>query len=307
MFDAGAIVIAELQAEWRRELELLQAQSREILASMRAEMIERLASFGADVTRRLADLHDGEPGRNGRDGEPGPIGARGEPGERGTDGAPGAAGPQGEQGPRGEPGHNGATGAAGAPGAKGDIGEPGRNGAMGERGLPGAKGDKGDAGSPGLMARVAPWTDRVCYEGELATHLGSTWQAECDTAKEPGTSENWRLIAAAGTAGRSLNVRGTYSAAEKYAALDVVTLDHGWFVARRDNPGPIPGPGWQSGPVGKRGEKGLPGDRGPKGDVGTAAPHWVGAKLEDKTLVAVLSDGTIGPRINLQPMFEDDD
>ena len=142
-------------------------------------------------------------------------------------------------------------------------------------------------------------------QGNLVQHLGSSWQAERDTAKEPGTSDDWRLIAAAGEPGVSFAIRGTWRAGERYKALDVVTLDNGWFVARRDDPGVFPGPGWQSGPVGRRGEKGLPGDKGPKGDPGKPAPHWIGARIEDKTLVAVMSDGTLGPKINLAAMFDE--
>ena len=341
LFDAGAWVIAQLRQDWTRHIELMEAQSREIIASMRAEMIERLAAFGADVDKRLANVHDGEPGRNGRDGElgqrgvqgepglrgePGPRGDPGEPGrngevgligppgvgergERGEKGDPGARGDPGEPGRNGDSGLIGPAGERGLPGERGergDPGEPGRNGANGERGLAGERGERGEAGPRGSLGGIVPWTDRIFYAGDLAAHLGSSWQAASDTAREPGASDDWRLVAAAGAPGASFSIRGTFSPAEKYRALDVVTLDHGWFVARRDNPGPIPGPGWQSGPVGKRGEKGLPGDKGPKGDPGKPAPHWVGTKIEDKTIIAVLSDGTLGPRINLAPMFEDD-
>ena len=285
----------------------MESQSREIIASMRAEMIERLAAFGADVDRRLANVHDGEPGRNGRDGErgergmQGDTGLRGEPGSRGDPGEPGRNGERGLPGDWSEPG---APGEHGERGDKGDPGEPGRNGAGGERGL---QGERGEAGPRGSLAGVVPWADRIFYAGDLVAHLGGTWQALRDTAREPGTADDWHVIAAAGAPGASFSVRGPFSAAEKYRALDVVTLDHGWFVARRDHPGACPGPGWQSGPVGKRGEKGLPGEKGPKGDPGKPAPHWIGAKIEDKALITLLSDGTLGPRINLAPLFEDDD
>jgi hypothetical protein len=149
-----------------------------------------------------------------------------------------------------------------------------------------------------------PWTDRIFYQGELATHLGSSWQAAADTAKEPGTSDDWRLVAAAGRAGAGFTIRGTYSAEAAYRALDVVTLDHTWFVARRDQPGRCPGPDWQSGPVGKKGDKGAPGERGATGAPGPPGPHWTGARIDGYSLVTTLSDGSSGPRISLQPMFE---
>ena len=306
LIEAGVTVIAELRRDWGRELELIQAQGRETIALMRAEMIERLAAFGAEVGRRVAEVRDGEPGRNGRDGAPGERGSgglQGEPGPKGEAGDPGEPGRNGQAGERGQDGPAGPAGAPGPKGDKGEAGEPGRNGQPGERGHDGPAGERGLPGPAGALRGVVPWAERIHYQGDLVAHLGSTWQAERDTAKEPGAADDWRAIATAGKPGASFTIRGTYRENESYKALDVVTLDHGWFVARRDHPGPIPGPGWQSGPVGKRGEKG---EKGPKGDPGKPAPHWVGAKIEDKTLVAVMSDGTLGPRVNLAAMFDED-
>jgi hypothetical protein len=65
----------------------------------------------------------------------------------------------------------------------------------------------------------------------------------------------------------------------------------------------VPG---KQGERGARGEPGSPGVRGEKGDAGApgaAAPHWIGVKIEGFDLITVLSDGTLGPRINLQEMF----
>jgi hypothetical protein len=112
------------------------------------------------------------------------------------------------------------------------------------------------------------------------------------------------MICAAGSPGASFAVRGTYDPKEAYGRLDVVVRDHGWFVARKDSPGECPGPDWQSGPVGKKGEKGVSGERGPKGEPGKAAPHWIGVKIDGFVLTTVLSDGTVGPRFSLAPMFE---
>jgi hypothetical protein len=286
---------------------------------------------------------EGEPGRNGTDGMPGPEGRMGIPGERGAQGEPGPAGepgrngldgagiagppgPMGPPGPTGpageairgeggEPGRNGTDGAQGPPGPrgeagpagpkgeaiKGDCGEPGRNGADGIQGPQGPQGEKGERGSVG---KVVPWSDRIFYAGELVTHGGSCWQATNDTAKAPGGGQDWQVIATAGAPGASFTVRGTYDPQHAYRQLDVVVLDHGWFVARRDDPGVCPGGGWQSGPVGKKGEKGMSGERGAKGEPGKAAPHWIGVKLDGFEVVAVMSDGTIGPRFSLAPMFE---
>lgn len=42
-----------------------------------------------------------------------------------------------------------------------------------------------------------------------------------------------------------MNLRGLHKPEETYKELDVVTRDGGSFVARYDNPGALPGPGWQ--------------------------------------------------------------
>jgi hypothetical protein len=178
----------------------------------------------------------------------------------------------------------------------GPVGPSGPQGERGERGVPGERGS---------VSKITPWSDQIVYSGELVTHRGATWQAIKDTAKEPSESnKDWQLIAAAGASGASFVVRGTYDPKAAYRQLDIAVLDHTWFIAKRDDPGTCPGPGWQSGPVGKRGEKGIPGERGVQGAPGKTAPHWVGVKLDGFNVVAVMSDGTIGPRFSLASMFE---
>jgi hypothetical protein len=54
--------------------------------------------------------------------------------------------------------------------------------------------------------------------------------------------------------GKGFEIRGTYDPAATYKKLDIVTLNASWFVARVDDPGPCPGPNWQSGPSGRRGK-----------------------------------------------------
>jgi hypothetical protein len=132
--------------------------------------------------------------------------------------------------------------------------------------------------------------DRVYHEGELVVFSGASYQAIKDTARVP-TAQDWRCIAARGNDGRDFNVRGTFDPSVAYQALDVVTLNHGWFVAKRDNPGPCPGNDWQSGPVGKRGDKGERGPRGLPGPSGQDALEWVGVKIDRSAyaLVAVMS------------------
>jgi hypothetical protein len=146
--------------------------------------------------------------------------------------------------------------------------------------------------------------------GELRDEV----QGEIDALRERVASLEARLartearLAEAETPAKFFTVRGTYSPAEKYRALDVVVRDNTWFVARRDDPGECPGPGWQAGPVGKRGEKGVPGERGPRGEQGApgkAAPDLLGATVADYDLIFVTKDGETkpGPRVSLLPMF----
>lgn len=56
---------------------------------------------------------------------------------------------------------------------------------------------------------------------------------------------------------RGFNLRGTFSLAAAYREGDVVALNGGSFAAKRDDPGPCPGPGWQL--LVARGKAGRPG------------------------------------------------
>jgi len=187
------------------------------------------------------------------------------------DGAPGEQGPAGELGPRGE------------------RGEPGPIGPQGERGEPGAAGERGAEGAPGKLPRVAEWQDRVYREAEVVTLAGGVWQAARDTGKAP-PHEDWTCIVAAGrdgADGRSLNPRATWSPDETYARLDIVALDGGAFVARRDDPGPCPGDGWQL--LAMRGKPGRPGEKGDsvKGDRGPPGPPVASIDLDETGMVTI--------------------
>src|SRR5215471_17254037 len=63
----------------------------------------------------------------------------------------------------------------------------------------------------------------------------------------------------------SVRVRGTYQPGISYVRGDMVALDGGSFVARRDNPGPCPNENWQL--MAKQGARGV---AGPKGERGPA-------------------------------------
>ena len=110
-------------------------------------------------------------------------------------------------------------------------------------------------------------------------------------------------MAAGGLDGLSFRVRNTYQLGESYSRLDVVALNGGSFVARRNNPGPCPGDDWQAlcfqGKKGPAGPKGDPGERGPPGR------SIMDYKIvpERYTLVLRQSDGT-SLDINIRPLFE---
>jgi hypothetical protein len=239
------------------------------------------------------------------DGVPG---AAGQPGPQGEKGERGNIGPQGPQGPRGEA----AVGLKGDTGSEGPRGAPGIPGIAGPQGIPGLvgpQGEPGERGPAGFMRMAQPWVDKVHYEGTIVTHDGGTFQAVRDTGR-PVASDDWVLLAAPGVAGcdgkdgRSMNLRGTYARTLAYRALDVVALDGGLFVARRDDPGPCPGDGWQLSAM--RGRKGEAGPQGERGERGEKAPRWTGWQIDRARYLAIplMSDGSQGPPLELRELFQ---
>jgi len=149
----------------------------------------------------------------------------------------------------------------------------------------------------------------VHYRGDIVTHHGSTYQARCDIAREP-PHEDWICVARAGVDGKdgrdgcSLNVRGTFKAGESYRAFDIVALNGGSFIARRDDPGDCPGEGWQLMLMpGKRGQQGPRGERGPAGPAGPAIKSWQ-IDWERYQATPLMSDGSEGSTLELRPLFE---
>lgn len=155
--------------------------------------------------------------------------------------------------------------------------------------------EKGEPGAPGSLPLVKAWSDDVTHEGEVRTHAGATWQATKDTAKEPPHAD-WICLAAAGEPGtpaRQINVRGTYSAESDYSALDIVALNGGAFISRKDSPGPCPGEGWQV--IAMRGKPGEPGKRGDPGPSvrGEPGPGIAALHVDDQGLLMLVNaDGT---------------
>jgi hypothetical protein len=101
-----------------------------------------------------------------------------------------------------------------------------------------------------------------------------------------------------------LNVRGTFDAGTAYNAFDVVMHGGSSWVATRDCPGEVPGPGWQLlASAGKRGERGV---RGPQGERGMAAPvlRWISFDSARMALSILMNDGS-STRIPLRAAFSD--
>src|SRR5262249_15980504 len=142
----------------------------------------------------------------------------------------------------------------------------------------------------------------VCYDGSL-------YQALKDTAQVPGGSD-WICLALAGRDGVTPDVRGTYKPGKDYKYLDIVALNGGSFIARTDDPGECPGPGWQLlASRGKTGDKGLPGPRaeqGPQGDQGPSGPIIAAWEVDhvNYRARAIMSDGSDGGTLDLRGMFE---
>jgi hypothetical protein len=83
-------------------------------------------------------------------------------------------------------------------------------------GLRGEPGPSGEPGPPGKIERLYEYVeDAVRYRGDVVTHRGSTYQAQCDTAREP-PHDDWVCIASAGRDGRrTLDARAGHLAGRR--------------------------------------------------------------------------------------------
>lgn len=296
------------------EIEALAEGLAPVIGTLMADSVKPLTDKIADLERQLEEARavdhseaiaaavkaavdalpvpkDGAPGRDGVDGKDGRDGIDG------NDGAPG------EKGERGEPGEPGKDG---APGERGADGAPGKDGRDGSAGVNGKDGADGKDGAPGKLAIVKIWTPGVTYESEVRSHNGATYQALRDTGTEPG-GEDWICIAAAGQNGKDadeIEVRGTWDASSVYRRLNIVALNGGAFIARKDDPGPCPGEGWQVIAMrGKPGEKGLPGARGERGERGLAGPAVLHLQADDNGLVTIVNADGSTVECDLYPLL----
>ena len=96
------------------------------------------------------------------------------------------------------------------------------------------------------------------------------------------------------------HVRGTYEPKASYTHGDIVAHNGASWIARRDDPGELPGPGWQllaaQGKRGNAGERGLQGPAAPQlADGGSLSfSPSQGVMLQTR-----MSTGGPGPRISL--------
>lgn len=99
-------------------------------------------------------------------------------------------------------------------------------------------------------------------------------------------------------------VCGLFDPERCYRKYDLVTLHGAEWRARCDEPGILPGDGWSL--AAKAGERGKRGDIGPRGERGlpastVAIAEWV---VRDFRAVPVMSDGSVGPPLDLRAAFE---
>ena len=159
---------------------------------------------------------------------------------------------------KGERGERGERGLPGEIGKMGLRGEPGIPGARGEPGLPGERGERGPMGA---LPRVKVWEPGVHYAGDVVTRGGRDLSGAAGHRRAAGQRQGLGLPRAGGRGRRvRRTVRGLFDATATYRQLDIVALNGGSFIAKKDDPGPCPGAGWQL--IVSQGKSGDKGERG---------------------------------------------
>ena len=87
-----------------------------------------------------------------------------------------------------------------------------------------------------------------------------------------------------------------------YRKYDLVRMHGVEWRARCDAPGPLPGEGWAQ--TSCKGERGKRGEIGPRGERGMPAASIAEWRVRDYRAVPVMSDGSIGPALDLRMLFE---
>ena len=100
----------------------------------------------------------------------------------------------------------------------------------------------------------------------------------------------------------AMRIRGTFDPKAKYNLGDVVAHDGASFIARRNDPGPLPGGGWQL--FARQGSRGIAGPAGPRGPMGATITGWI-LDRENFRVTPKMSDGSLGPPLELRALFED--
>jgi len=96
-------------------------------------------------------------------------------------------------------------------------------------------------------------------------------------------------------------VCGLFDPERQYRKYDLASLHGAEWRAKCDAPGPLPGEGWALGS--KAGERGKRGEIGPRGERGMPAASIAEWRVRDYRAVPVMSDGSIGPALDLSALF----